>query len=264
MSETNTFSLPVEIDGITRDWLETALSGYAPGVRVRDFELVDFIRTTCTKIRIRLDLDNNPPDAPIPPTVILKGGFEPHSRKMWPMHQNEALSYGTLMPQLGLRVPTPYFSGWDEDALQGIVIMEDLVARGVHFCSPLEPHSFEHTEKRVKALARFHAQTWGSPEIRAGGRWGWLSDMPANWHAYFDPYLEPEVWNHYVTSARAPRPPPNSTTATGCMTRWTAWRPSQRRCPTAPITGIRISATSMSTWTGSPASSTASPVPRRA
>ena len=128
MSETNTFSLPVEIDGITRDWLETALSGYAPGVRVRDFELVDFIRTTCTKIRIRLDLDNNPPDAPIPPTVILKGGFEPHSRKMWPMHQNEALSYGTLMPQLGLRVPTPYFSGWDEDE------------RTVRVADPLESH----------------------------------------------------------------------------------------------------------------------------
>jgi hypothetical protein len=202
MAETNLFSLPVKLDGITSEWLETALSGYAPGVRVRDFEMVDFIRTTCTKIRLRLDLENNSPDAPIPETVILKGGFEPHSRKMWPMHQNEALSYATLMPQLGLRVPTPYFAGWDEQALQGIVIMEDLVARGVHFCSPLEPHSFEHTEKRIKALARFHAQTWDSPEIRPGGRWGWLSDMPANWNHYFGEYLEADVWDHYVKSAR--------------------------------------------------------------
>ncbi len=202
MSQSNVFSLPTEIEGITADWLTAALSGYAPGVRVKSFEMVDFINTTCTKIRIRLDLEGNRADAPIPETVILKGGFEAHSRKMWPMHMNEALSYSTLMPQLGLRVPTPYFAAWDEQALQGIVIMEDLVARGVTFCSPLVSHSFEHTEKRVRALARFHAQTWDSPEIRPGGRWGWLSDMPANWNLYFHPYLEPESWNHYVTSAR--------------------------------------------------------------
>lgn len=198
----NAFSLPTEVEAITDEWLEAALSGYAPGIRVRGSQKVDFINTTCTKIRIRLDLENNSPDAPIPETVILKGGFEPHSRKMWPMHKNEALSYATLMPQLGLRVPTPYFAGWDEERLQGIVIMEDLVARGVEFCSPLRPHGFERTEKRVKALARFHAQTWGSKEIEPGGRWDWVEDMPANWNHYFGPYLEPDSWNHYITSPR--------------------------------------------------------------
>jgi hypothetical protein len=202
MMQTNRLSLPTEIEGITLEWLEAALSAYAPGVKVRGFEMVDSIRTTCTKIRLRLDLEGNRQDAPIPETVILKGGFEPHSRKMWPMHKNEALSYGTLMPQLGLRVPTPYFAGWDEERLQGIVIMEDLVARGAQFCSPLRPYSFEHTEKRLKALARFHAQTWDSPEIRAGGRWDWLSDMPANWRFYLDDYLKPDVWDHYVRSPR--------------------------------------------------------------
>src|SRR5688572_14809182 len=101
MAETNTFALPTEFAGITREWLEAALSGYAPGVRVRGFEMVDFINTTCTKIRLKLDLENNRADAPIPQTVILKGGFEPHSRKMSGMHKTEALSYKTLMPQLG-------------------------------------------------------------------------------------------------------------------------------------------------------------------
>jgi hypothetical protein len=202
MANTNTFALPTEIEGITGDWLEAALSGYAPGVRVRGFEMVDFINTTCTKIRLKLDLQNNREDAPIPQTVILKGGFEPHSRKMAGMHMNESLSYATLMPQLGLNVPTPYFAGWDEDAQQGIVIMEDLVASGAHFCSPLVPHTFEHTEKRLRALARFHAQTWDSPEIRPGGRWGWLDDTAANWNLYFDNYLKDEVWNHYISSPR--------------------------------------------------------------
>ena len=102
MAESNRLSLPVEIEGITADWLEAALSAYAPGVRVRSFEMVDFINTTCTKIRLRLDLDNNRADAPIPETVILKGGFEPHSRKMWGMHKSEALAYATLAPAAAL------------------------------------------------------------------------------------------------------------------------------------------------------------------
>lgn len=197
MAESNVLSLPTELEGITRDWLEAALSGYAPGVRVRDFETVDMIRATCTKIRLKLDLENNPPDAPIPETVILKGGFEPHSRKMSSMHKDECLSYATLAPVLGLRTPVPYFSAWDEDNAQGIVIMEDLVARGVEFCSPLKPQSFEQVERRIKVLGGFHAQTWDSPEIQPGGRWGWLTDTTVMW-PHFDQYLEPEVWDHYI------------------------------------------------------------------
>jgi hypothetical protein len=57
MADSNALTLPLEIEGITRDWLEGALSGYAPGVRVRGVETVDMIRTTCTKIRLKLDLE---------------------------------------------------------------------------------------------------------------------------------------------------------------------------------------------------------------
>ncbi len=202
MAETNALSLPTEIEGINRDWLEAALSGYAPGVRVRDFETVDMIRTTCTKMRLKLDLEHNRVDAPIPETVILKGGFEPHSRDMAGMHMCEALSYSMLAPQLGMRTPVPYFAAWDEKAQQGIIIMEDLLARGVEFCAPTRPQSFEQVADRLRALARFHAQTWDSPEIRPGGKWEWVGDAPANLHLYFDHYLQPEIWNHYIASPR--------------------------------------------------------------
>jgi hypothetical protein len=51
MAETNVMSLPVELEGITAPWLEAALSGYAPGVRVKRFEMVGFINTTCPSRR---------------------------------------------------------------------------------------------------------------------------------------------------------------------------------------------------------------------
>jgi len=202
MLKTNTISLPVEIEGISASWLESALSGYAPGVRVRGFEITDMIRTTCTKLRLRLDLENNRQDAPIPETVILKGGFEPHSRPMAHMHLSETMSYATLVPAIGLRTPVIYFSEFDEAARQGIIIMEDLVARGVQFCSPLKPQGFEEIAERLKALALLHASTWESPEMEKGGKWGWLDDAPSNLINYFAPFLEEDVWNGYIASAR--------------------------------------------------------------
>src|SRR5262249_10920761 len=138
MADPNHPPLPVEIDEIDKEWLTYALQTRAPEVIVRDFEMVDMMRSTCTKIRLRLDLANNPADHPIPQPVILKGGFEPHSRDMHEMHEKEVRAYADVLGPLGLRSPRPYFTGYDEERRQGIVIMEDLVARGVTFCSPLK------------------------------------------------------------------------------------------------------------------------------
>jgi hypothetical protein len=194
--------LPIEIAEIDAAWLTAALQGYAPGIAVRGFEIVDMIRGTCTKIRIRLDLADNPPDRPVPETVILKGGFEPHSRHLDYMHEKEANAYGKLLPVLGLHTPTPYFADYDAQRKQGIVIMEDLAARGVTFCNPLVPHSFEAVARRLGDLARFHARSWDSPDLQPGGKWEWVDDIARNCLKYFGDYLKPEVWKRFVDSSR--------------------------------------------------------------
>jgi hypothetical protein len=141
--------LPVEIQNITSDWLTAALQGYAPGIEVRRVDIVDMMRSTCTKIRLKLELANNPAERPIPDILILKGGFEPHSRQMDYMHEKEANAYGKLLPELGLHTPTPYFADFDAESKQGIVIMEDLAKRGVTFCNPLVPHGTVPISSRV-------------------------------------------------------------------------------------------------------------------
>jgi hypothetical protein len=194
--------LPVEIQNITSDWLTAALQGYAPGIEVRRVDIVDMMRSTCTKIRLKLELANNPAERPIPDILILKGGFEPHSRQMDYMHEKEANAYGKLLPELGLHTPTPYFADFDAESKQGIVIMEDLAKRGVTFCNPLVPHSFEAVARRLGDLARFHARSWDSPDLKPGGKWEWVDDIPRNCLRYFGGYLEPEVWERFVRSSR--------------------------------------------------------------
>lgn len=202
MAERQALPLPLTLEEIDRDWLTAALRTHAPGVSVEGFEIVDVRRGTCTKVRLRLDMDEAGRRAGVPPTVILKAGFEPHSREMHFMHETEVRGYRDLFPVLKLPSPACYFADYDAERRQGVVIMEDLVARGVAFCHPLRPESFEATAHRLTVLARFHARTWNSPEFAPGGRWDWIAELMAANRAYAASYLEPETWRRFIDSPR--------------------------------------------------------------
>lgn len=194
--------LPVTIEEIDRDWIAAALRSRVPDASVGAAEIVDVKRGTCTKIRLRLEVNEAGKRAGIPETVILKGGFEPHSRDMCYMHEGEARGYRDVIPVLKLHSPACYFADYDTERRQGIVIMEDLVRRGVTFCHPLEPQSFEQVAHRLGILSQFHAKTWASPELSPGGRWACLPDMPIRSQTYFKQYLTPETWRRFVESPR--------------------------------------------------------------
>src|SRR5688572_14330170 len=92
--------LPMSIEEIDRDWLTAALRVKAPGVEVRDAQIEVVRRGTCTLLRVQLDMDQAGRRAGIPDAVILKGGFEPHSRDMAQMHEREVQGYRDVFPHL--------------------------------------------------------------------------------------------------------------------------------------------------------------------
>src|SRR3546814_5447820 len=93
--------VPETLAGITADWLEEALASRFPGVGIAHVEPVDVLHGACTKIRLAVRGDH--PD--LPPTMLMKAGFEPHSPAMRKMHVNEYHAYHDLMPTAGLNVP---------------------------------------------------------------------------------------------------------------------------------------------------------------
>ncbi len=163
MASDNVYPLPTRIEDLTVDWLRAALRVKHPGATLRDARLLDVNHGTCTKIRFALDMDEAGAAAGIPERVILKGGFEAHSRMMPYMHAQEVHAYADVAPHSPLRLPACHFAAFDEAAGQGIVIMEDLVARGVRFCHPQRPETPAAVAERVTRLARHHAATWDSP-----------------------------------------------------------------------------------------------------
>lgn len=194
--------MPLALDGITADWLTAALRLQAPDITVRRFEIVDEIRGTSTKLRLRLDLDEAGRRAGIPGTVIVKGGFEAHSADMYYMYEREIRGFRDVWPILRLPSPKPYFADWDPDQRHGLVIMEDLVARGVEFCSALKPQTHEQVERRLTTLAEYHSKTWGSPEFLPGGRWDWIEEHLNALLIFVEEVITQEEWDRYLALPR--------------------------------------------------------------
>lgn len=194
--------LPLSVDAIDREWLTAALGVGAPGVRVDNVEVVDINHGTCTKIRLRLEMDEAGQRAGIPETVILKGGFESHSREMFITHEKEVRAYRDLFPSLKLPSPACYFAGLDRENRQGIVIIEDLVARGVAFCHPLKPQTYDEVARRLSVLATFHADSWNSPGLNPGERWEWVEEIVPSFAPYMGQFFRPDIWKGLTTSPR--------------------------------------------------------------
>ncbi len=193
--------LPITPQGVDARWLTAALSQRYPGVEVLHATIEDIILGTSTKIRVRLDYNDQGRE--LPATLIVKGGFEEHSPQMPFMYLSEMRYYRELAQRMPLNVPRCFFTGTDSASHQSIVIIEDLVPRGVRFCHAQSSHSYDQTAAFLDALAQCHAEWWNRPELVDGGELGWVMQPfdPASF-GYYDHYLQAERWQHYIEQPR--------------------------------------------------------------
>jgi hypothetical protein len=190
------------VEGVTAEWLTQALRQRAPGVTIRKAEVVDTVFTTCSKIRLRLDRDEAAVAAGIPELIIVKGGFEEHARGLDHMHLREVRGYRDIYPEVPLPHPTCFFADFDPQERQGIVIMEDLVAKGVQWCHATRPQNHEQVALRLGYLAAFHARTWDAPTIKPGGKWADLADFFEVMRGFFDDKASPRNWARFMSMPR--------------------------------------------------------------
>lgn len=119
-------ALPPTIDDISAQWLTTALSIKYPDVMVTGFRVEEVIHGTTTKIRLALGYNDWGREAQLPPTMILKGGYEPHSVPARDMYVNEVLFYRDVAPNITINAPRCFYAGVDWDRPQSLILMEDL------------------------------------------------------------------------------------------------------------------------------------------
>ena len=195
--------LPLTPEEISPAWLTEALTLRYPDVRVRTVEIADIISGTSTKVRIRVDYAEGGAHDTLPPTMIVKGGFEPHSPWMAEMYRTEVRFYREVRPHIEMNTPACFYAGSDPDSHQSIVILEDLVARNVTFLDPLRPVGYAQMARRLDAMAKYHAQTWDSPEFATGGRFETVCSRYEGFGRVFHQrYLEPANWTRMMAMPR--------------------------------------------------------------
>jgi hypothetical protein len=173
---------------ITPDLLQALLEPKFPRLRVHAVQIDGAIHGTATKVKVRLDAEGEGPR-----TMWVKAGWEDSSeilRKVG-IFSREPRVYAELLPDLGLEVPDCYGATWDDDRLDGVLLLEDLADREALFHSPLDALSPNSVAVMLAQLAQMHATTHGSKWLDAHD---WL--RPLFWDV-----LEP---GSYLTHVSAP------------------------------------------------------------
>jgi hypothetical protein len=167
---------PIDADiVVTQEWLSLALSEGRDPVSVTDVEVIETLGPSALKIRMNLTYDAPRPD--LPDAICLKGVFDP-SLRAWldsGAQRAEALFYRDVASSLSVRVPRSLYAGIDADTKNGVIIMEDLVPRGVTFLSAMSPYTLEQVRGSLDQLAALHGGTWDL----ADDAWPWVTSKMA-------------------------------------------------------------------------------------
>jgi hypothetical protein len=166
--------IPDDIAGIDADWLTLALDSVDPGFIVHNAEIVQSLGGACTKLRVALNTNREG----FPPTVVVKGCFEPHSKGMIPLQRREANYYSRLVPAMDVPTAHCFFAQGDERA-GAALIMEDLDLRGGRCLRTPDPMDYRLALAFLDVLARLHARWWDDPALADGGELSWVSGPAA-------------------------------------------------------------------------------------
>jgi hypothetical protein len=74
----------------------------------------------------------------------------------------EALFYQHLVGSAGVRTLESFYADVDPTTLHGVVITEDVAARGATFLDALSPYTADQVAQSLEQFAILHGRTWGS------------------------------------------------------------------------------------------------------
>ncbi len=179
--------LPLELEAITPDWLSAALSDGYPGTKVKSVAPDNINRGTSTSGRLNVEYSGA---SSLPRTLYVKGGFDAAMRRrVWVALAIEARFYSEIAPTLAARIPKAYFAGVDDEARQGIVILEDLAARGATFGHATRPIDAHAMARLLDLLADMHGQWWESPDLAR------IADGATPQRTFVKYLLRPKHWS---------------------------------------------------------------------
>lgn len=147
--------LPQTLDDVTATWLQASLAATFPGTEVAGLAHGEVIHGSLTKARLEVDYDANPHR--LPTSLYLKAAFEDHGIPV--SVRSEAVFYEIGRPLVDVVAPRCLHAAHDD--ADGVVVMENLLAREARITDPTEPWSPELVADGLAQLAHLHGRWWG-------------------------------------------------------------------------------------------------------
>jgi hypothetical protein len=148
------------------DWLSAALGRRYPGVTVLSVQAGPVVSRVSTNARFRVHYQGEAPLG-LPADLCVKGYFSDCSDTAAASRQAgvpEALFYRHLARTSGVRTLDCVYADVDQ-AQQGVLITEDVVARGATFLDALSPYSPDQVAESLGQYALLHGRSWGKEGI---------------------------------------------------------------------------------------------------
>ncbi|MDO8703829.1 MAG: phosphotransferase [Sulfuricaulis sp.] len=190
--------LPLEFQDISCAWLSEALAQRYPGVEVTAFERDGEMHSTSSKARLRLTYNEAGQRAGLPASMYIKGGFNRRVlKRVWGALAIEVRFFMEVAPELNVNIPRCYFAQIDEQSRQGIVLLEDLTARGVSFGVLTEPLTPDRVATMLELMARYHGHWWNDPRLSR------YADFKVPMHLYMKWQLRRDWWERMLEMPQA-------------------------------------------------------------
>lgn len=189
-------SIPSTVKEITLEWVQQKVNP-----KIKTCTPRGTIVGTATKVMMDLTYEDDTLDLQtLPKSICVKGGFtaDLHSWGTRKAYIREADFFARLAYKLDLILPKAFFATTNYAQGQGIVVLEDLCARGYIFGEVTKPYSVDQVESGLSQLARLHGATW---ELDTTGiSWLETADVLRD---VMKVLLTDEVWYGYLNSERA-------------------------------------------------------------
>lgn len=165
--------VPESLEQVDAAWMSAALATRYLGLEISALTVDRIVHGAATKARLRLSFAS--PTLAVDPVVWIKAGWEPHSEWLAAtrIYAREAWFYRDLNPIVKINAPRAFYADF-ENGWQGVVVIEDLPARGARLTQCTVAASVEEIRRSLAGLARLHASYWDDDFLETSA----LIDVP--------------------------------------------------------------------------------------
>jgi Phosphotransferase enzyme family len=161
--------LPLAYEDLTEEWLTAALCNATPGARVVGFRLGPIDTGSANRRKIAVEYNDTGRAAGLPTKVFCKASQDLANRIVLGVSGGsyvETTFYARLRPLLDIEAPRPYYSRFDPDTFNSLVILGDISDEVTEFCTDKTHMDRARAESEMRLLATLHGTCYSNARAK--------------------------------------------------------------------------------------------------